>query len=314
MEPSAPKPTAKPAAQLSGKGAPGAAAQLEAQRGAIHKTLWVRRSNHMPMLYWWSLPLSLQAFAKIFAQDLDATRALVRPVSALRHCATEVGARPLEADTAIVPHVHRLLEACHDRRAQDCTIAIFPPSRTEADLERDAPRVGRDLERLGFTMAIAPHGDGGTRHRFCFRVPGKVLEAVEALALARRFGGNLGQVEMAFLQGLGLRPNQAMRLTLALERGEASVWGVDRAGCRRIHYLESGKGYTGTYEELGLREAVGERVRERWRRFPIGVVMFAGLPFFVAAFWVQNVLRRKPRSHSEPAGGARPGASSARRK
>jgi hypothetical protein len=205
----------------------------------------------------------------------------------------DLGARELATGVALVPDVGALLEACHDRRAQDCTIVIFPASRKEAELERDVPRLARDLERLGFTMAIVPQGDGGTRHRFCFRVPGIVLEAVEALALGRRFGGNLGQVEMALLQGLGLRPNQIMRLTLAMEDGEASLWGVDRAGRRRIHYLESGKGYTGTYEELSLREAVGERVREGWRRFPIGVVMFAGLPFFIGAFWAQNVLSRR---------------------
>jgi hypothetical protein len=268
-----------------------AAARVES--AGIQKTIWVRRSDRMPMLYWWSLPLSLQALGRTFAETVETARALVRPATALGACALELGAREMTRDVALVSDVGSLLEAHHEGRVRNCTIALFPPSRTEAELERDAPRFERDLERLAFTIAIASGGDGGTRHRFCFRIPGKVLEAIEALALGRRFGGNLGQVEMAFLQGLNLRPNQVMRLTLALHDGEVSLWGVDRAGRRRIYYLESGKGYTGTYEELGLREAVGERMREVWRRFPIGVVMFAGLPFFIGAFWAQNALSRR---------------------
>ncbi len=260
----------------------------------------MRRSDQTPTLYWWTLPLSPGRLATVFAATLSTSRALVHPSAALDRCAGGLESRSLGHSVARVDDVAGLLRAMDEERVSACTIAIFPSSRSDTELERAAPVVAQGLEQLGFTMAIVPGGEAGARFRCAFRVPGQVLEAVEALALERRFGGNLGQVEMAFLQGLGLRPNQAARLRLVLAGGGASLVGVDRAGSRRVHYLESGKGYTGTYEEMSLREAVGERVRESWRRFPISVVMFAGLPFFIGAFWTRNVLGRRGASPAKP--------------
>jgi hypothetical protein len=131
-------------------------------------------------------------------------------------------------------------------------------------------------------------------------VPGKVIQALEHLALGRGFGGNAGQVEMALLQSLGLRPNHAAPLRLVMQGGAAELVGIDASGRRRVTYLESGKGYTGVYQELSLRAAIGERVRESWRRFPIGVVMFVGLPFFIATFWIANLARRGAASRFAP--------------
>ncbi|MFQ5599237.1 MAG: hypothetical protein ACE5G2_01645 [Candidatus Krumholzibacteriia bacterium] len=270
------------------------------QRGTIRKTLWVRRSDRTPMLYWWSLPLSLRTFASLYEESLRTSRALVRPAVAVAGCAPEIGARPVEGNAMLVSDVTALLEARDDGRAGACSIIIFPATHPEEALERSAHQLQEGLERLGFTMAIVPEDDGRIRHQFCFRVPGKVLEAIEHLAHGRRFGGNLGRVEMALLQGLLLRPKQVARLRLVMENGGASLVGIDRAGRRRIHYLESGKGYTGTYEEMTLREAVGARARESWRRFPIGVVMFAGLPFFIGAFWAKNILSRRGDEASRP--------------
>ena len=261
--------------------------------GSIQKALWVRRSDRSPILYWWSLPLSLRAFAALYGEALGTARALVTPSSALRGCAQEVGARPLAPDVTCVSDVRALLEACDGGRAGACTIAIFPATRSDADLERAAPEMRDDLEKLGFTLAIAPRGEGGMKYRFCFRVPGKVLEGLESLALDRRFDGNLGQVEMALLQGLALRPNQRMRLSLVMANGQASLQGVARGGRRRIYYLESGKGFVGQFEEMTLREAVAERLRSGWRRFPFSVVMFLGLPFFIGVFWLQSLFAHR---------------------
>lgn len=272
------------------------AATVERPKGTIEKSLWVRRSDRTPTLYWWSMPLSPGGFAQVFAESLASATALVHPMTAFDRGATELQARPQVGAVARVDDVAGLLAALEHGRVADCTVAIFPSSSRTAELEAAARVLPEDLERLGFTMALVPGGEAGGRFRFCFRVPGKVLEAVEALALGRRFGGNLGQVEMALLQGLGLRPNQVARLRLVLEGGRATLLGSDRAGRRRVHFLESGKGYTGTYEEMTLREAVGERVRESWRRFPISVIMFAGLPFFIAAFWARHALTRRDKS------------------
>ncbi len=262
---------------------------------SIRKTLWVRRSDATPTLYWWSLPLSLGAYAVAFADDLATTRALVYPHRALAERAAAFGAVPLTPGVALVPAVRELLRARDAAEVGPCSIHIFPPGRSEDELQRLARELPSGLERQGFTLAIVPRGDGGMPYRFAFRVPGKVILALETLALERRFGGNQGQVEMALLQGLNLRPAQCARLALVLENGGATLQGVDRAGQRRLRYLESGKGYTGTYEEMTLRAAVGERWREAWRRFPIGVVMFIGLPFFIAAFWAQHALTRRSR-------------------
>jgi hypothetical protein len=91
-----------------------------------------------------------------------------------------------------------------------------------------------------------------------------------------------------------------MGLRLVMQDGKAQLLGIDASGRRRVQYLESGKGYTGLYEELSMRDAVRERVREGWRRFPIGVVMFAGLPFFIAAFWIGSFLRRGVEPPAKP--------------
>lgn len=274
------------------------AARLDSPQAKIRKVFWVRRSNRMPTLYWWSLPLSLGAFAELFADEISSSKALVFPAEALSSCREALRPQEMSRQVALVEDVLALLRARDEGRVGLCGIALFPASRTRHDLERAAAALPDGLERQGFTFAILPAGDGGMRHRFAFRVPGQVLQALETLALERRFGGNLGQVEMAFLQGLALQPNHCARLALVLENGGASVQGVDRAGRRRVYYLESQKGYTGTWEDLTLRDAVGERLRESWRRFPVGVVMFAGLPFFIGAFWARHALSRGRRSRS----------------
>ena len=90
---------------------------------------------------------------------------------------------------------------------------------SEAELAARLPRFRADLEHLPFTIAFAPAGDGRARHDFCFRVPGKVIAALEELALGRSFGGNPGQVEMALLQGLALRAGGTASLRLVMQQG-----------------------------------------------------------------------------------------------
>lgn len=260
--------------------------------GVLQKFVSVRRSDAVPTLYWWSLPVGPRAIATLYADALEHARAVVSPAAALRGLEDELGATPWPGDTACVSEALALLAARDAGRVGPCTIAFFPPTVRDDELERRVARLQSELERLPFTIAMVPEGDGRARHRYCFRVPGKVIQALEHLALGRGFGGNSGQVEMALLQGLGLRPSHAAALRLVMRGGTAALVGIDGAGRRRVTYLESGKGYTGVYEELSMRDAIGERVRESWRRFPIGVVMFVGLPFFIAAFWIGNLVQR----------------------
>lgn len=270
------------------------------QPTALCKFVSVRRSNRVPTLYWWSLPLSPREVAQRFAAALVGARAVVHPAAALGGGSAGLGARDWPGGTALVTDVPALLEARHEGRVGACDIAVFPPSARLDDLEKRAARFHAELERLPFTIALRPEGDGRARSLFCFRVPGKVVEALEHLALGRGFGGNPGQVEMALLQGLALRPNHVAHLRLEMRDGGATLCGPGAGGRQRVQYLEAGKGYTGVYEELSLRDAVGERWREAWRRFPIGVVMFVGLPFFIAAFWARALVTRP--------GGSKPAA------
>jgi hypothetical protein len=263
---------------------------MTTDRPGLQKFVAVRRSNALPTLYWWSLPLAPREVSRLFADSLVGARAVVHPAAALAGT-PEIAAIRWPGGTARVEDVTALLEARTEGRVPPCTIAIFPPTARDADLEPRMTSFRAELERLPYTIALVPEGDGRARHRFSFRVPGKVIRALEHLALGRGFGGNPGQVEMALLQGLGLRPNHEAPLRLVLQDGGVELVGVDSSGRRRIQYLDGGKGYTGLYEELSLGDAVRERAREAWRRFPVGVVMFIGLPFFIAAFWLANLVR-----------------------
>jgi hypothetical protein len=256
----------------------------------LTKSLKVRRSNDVPTLYWWTLPAPLRWLASLDPGALAGARALVFPAAALG--TAREGVRLVGAGVALVTDVAALLAARDDGAVAPCTIAIFPPTTTDADLERRAHEMSRGLERLPFTIALQPDGDGRARHHFCLRVPGKVLGVVEELALGRGFGGNAGQVEMALLTGLRLRPGRSIALELVMQDGRASLQATDPSGRRRITFLESGKGYTGVYENLAMADAVRLRAREAWRRFPVGVVMFVGLPLFIATFWMARLLGR----------------------
>lgn len=256
--------------------------------GTLQKFLAVRRSDRTPTLYWWSLPLSPRDVAALYADQLAGALAVVQPANALQGA---VPATPWPGGTAWVEDVGALLEARHEGRVGPCTIAVFPPTVRREDLEKRVQRFDAELERLGFTLAMIPEGDGRARHRFCFRVPGKVIRALEHLALGRGFGGDPGQVEMALLQGLGLRPKHRAALRLVMQDGAAAL--VREAGRRRIRYLESGRGYVGRSESVPLGSVLRRRWREGWRRFPVGVVMFAGLPFFIGAFWLRHLLSRR---------------------
>lgn len=261
------------------------------------KAIRVRRSDRTPTLYWWSLPLPLRDFQRLYAPVLAGARALVHPVTALAQ--TQHLVVGTNGAVAFVDDVTGLLLARHEGLVRACCMAFFPPSRTTADLERFAVRMGSELELTGFTMALRAESDAPSRHEFCFRVPGKILEALQLLAAGRPLGENLGQVEMALLQGLALRPKQDRQLELVSLSGAAELVGL-QDGWRRVQYLHSARGYTGVYEDLGFGQAIRGRVREAWRRFPIGVVMFAGLPFFIGAVWAKNAVSRKtPRKKRE---------------
>ena len=196
----------------------------------LEKYVAVRRSEREPTLYWWSLPLALPRLAALEAEALHAARLVVHPAAALGTHAALLGARATPGDTAAVRDVQRLLALRAEGAVGPLTAALFPASVSDAEL---APRLGRflaELERLPFTIAFAPVGDGRARHEFCFRVPGRAIAALEDLALGRRFGGAPGQVEMALLHGLALPPGRSTPLRLVLQEGSARL--VARRGRR----------------------------------------------------------------------------------
>ncbi len=256
------------------------------------KFIRVRRSNRVPTAYWWSLPLGLPRFGALYAEALAGARMLVRPASALGDHARELGAEPSAGGAASLHDVPRFLALRGEGRVGPCTAALFPATVSEAEIAARSFDRRTELERLPFTIAIVPCGDGRARHEYCFRVPGKVIAALEDLALGRRFGGDPGRLEMAMLHGLGLRPGQSAELRLEMESGGACLVRIEAGGRRRLTLLQSGKGYTGTRESLSLGAALRERWRESWRRFPVGVVMFVGLPLFIATFWIAGLFRR----------------------
>ncbi len=275
--------------------------------GVLTKFIAVERSHRVPTLYWWTLPLRLRVLAALNAAALTGARALVYPGTAIGAATAEVGADGAPNGTALVANVGALLEARDAGRIAPCTIAIFPPAVRRPDLDALAAHLPSGLEHLPFTIALRADGDGRARHHFCFRVPGQVIAALEHLALDRSFGGNPGQVEMALLQGLRLRPKQRAGLRLVMHAGEAALVGHAGGGRNRITYLESGKGYTGIYEPVRLADALAERSREAWRRFPVGIMLFIGLPFFIATFWIANLMGRsgaQATAAPPPAGGS----------
>ncbi len=232
----------------------------------LTKFVAVQRSNRVPTLYWWSLPLRLRDVATLYADELRGARAVVHPASALGTEFVKLGAIAWPGDTARVSDARALLAARDDGRVGPCTIAVFPLIVRDDELEPRMTRFHADLEQLGFTVAMIPDGDGLARHRFCFRVPGKAIVALEHLAHGRSFGNNPGQVETALLSGLQLRPKHVAHLHLVLRDG-----GV----------------------QLVRDGGAVARARETWRRFPFGVLMFIGLPFFIVMFWIRSLVTRR---------------------
>ena len=259
----------------------------------LTKFISVQRSDRSPTLHWWSLPLPLRALATFAPEQLAGATAMVHPAAALANEGEKLGTTLLQGGRiALVSDIAALLAARDEGRIAACTIAVFPPASAASDVESRAAAIATDLERLPFTIAIRPDGRDAARHRFCFRVPGKVVAAIERLAHGRGFGGNAGQVEMALLQGLALRPKHSAHLQLVLHDGGARLVGIHAGGRRRVTLLESGKGYVGVSSELALADAMRQRVREAVRRFPVGILMFAGLPFFILSFWIATAVRR----------------------
>ena len=251
----------------------------------LTKFVAVRRSPVVPALHWWTLPLPVQRLAGLYADLIAGAGALVSPGQAVG-AGAQVAARLLPGDVALVADGAALLTARDQGRVAPCTIAFFPPGMSDADLETHAAAMRDALETLPFTIALQPEGDGRARHHYCFRVPGKVVLALEHLALERGFGSHPEQVEKALVQGLQLRPGQRLELQLVLRDGKASLGGASSTGRQSVKYLESGKGYTGSSAALPFGTALRDHTREAWRRFPVGVVMLAGLPVFIAAFWI----------------------------
>lgn len=240
------------------------------------KFIAVQRSDRAPTLHWWSLPMPLAALATIAPDQLAGAYAVVHS----------------HAGVAVVEDLAALFAACDNGRMTECTIAVFPAAITQAQLRPRLANFVADLEHLPFTIAIRPDGGGRGRSRFCFRVPGKVIAAIEHIALGRGFGGNQGQVEMAFLQGLALRPKQRADLRLVLHEGGAKVEQDFARGHRQVIWLASGRGFVCERTEIAWPDVIRSRFREDARRFPVGRVMFVGLPFFIATFWIATLLRR----------------------
>lgn len=266
---------------------------VPAQPVALDKHVGVCRSSSVPALYWWNLPLAMPRLLTLAAEALPGGRLVIHPAPALGAHAAAIGARGWPGETAVVRDVQRFLALCADGDIPPVTAAFFSAAAGEVELARYCSRIPAELEQLPFTVALRPDGDGRARYEGCFRAPGRALAALEEVALGRRFGADPAQQEAELLAALALQPGRAASLRLVLQQGGVRLLREQAGGLRQWILLESGSGEAAIRREPSLAEAVRRRVRESWRRFPVGVVMFAGLPFFIAAFWLASLTRRR---------------------
>jgi len=276
--------------------------------GRVHKSLSVRRDG-VAGLVWWSLPLSLRQFCRCFAAELRTAEALVEPTHAVDVVdatllrvgsdeedvpfldgsvdergvvATRVSAptRPMRAQvpssTLVFADARGLLELADQGRVGPCRITLRQPDGDDV-LSLEIPAQAHD------------------RVQFCFLRPGDALRAVESLALGRRFGTDAEALERVLLDTVMPADGTAHRLHLVLEAGTARLESRSTDERTRTIHLHSEGGESGECETRDRWQVLQERWSEQRRRFPVNVILFAGLPLFIGFFRLSGVLLRRLR-------------------
>lgn len=277
----------------------------------LQKSLSVRRSDEDPARLWWSLPLSLRQFRRCFAAELQHADALVRPPAAvdsvdavILSVAQDEGAQPAASRTAdsssggatsvqlaperlhrrVVPEgtlcfrdVPALLELVDQGRVAPCRIRVHPDGAAEARFHIDIPEAD------------------SARAQFLFEQPGDAVRALESLALGRRFGNAAANLETSLCRCLESAPEGELALRLVLEHGAARLESTSSDGRRRTCHLHSVEGRSGEVDVRSRWDVWRETSREWRRRFPVNVILFAGLPLFIAFFRVGGAIVRRLR-------------------
>jgi hypothetical protein len=276
----------------------------------LQKSLSVRRSDEDPRHLWWSLPLSLRQFRSCFASDLRHADALVRPpnaVDAVDAVILTVGQQEEPEATATHPtvspsatagvsvapqrlqqravpvgamhfrDVSALLDLADRGRVAPCRISIHPGGAAEALFHIDIPQ----------------HHTARLQYRF--ERPGDAVRVLEVLCLGRRFGPDARATEAALLQHEDFQGSDELALQLVLESGTARLESTRHAGRCRTCYLDGNKGYSGAVERRSRWNALWGSWNESRRRFPVNVILFAGLPLFIGFFRASGAVWRRLR-------------------
>ena len=273
-------------------------AQQAAVRLQKHLSVW--RCGSEPDLHWWSLPFSLKQFARVFAADLRGAQASVVPADALDavdaallavsdelpepsggavgvQVAPELRqATPGKADTLRLGDVSALLGLADGGRVSPCRITI-------------EQQIGTTLCTIQVPELLAE------QPQYRFHRSGDALRVIETLTLGRRFGADPVRTEQDLLRHGDFSNGTKRSLHLVLEKGEARLEAVQDGGRRHTCYLESGRGYRGSSEIRSRWQVWRESWKEERRRFPVKVVLFAGLPVFIGIFRAGAALLRRGR-------------------
>ena len=267
----------------------------------LQKTLSVRRSTTDVERHWWSLPFSLKQFSQVFHADLRAAEAIISPGNALD--AVDAALLALAEDqpdssggVAVEVQVSVGLMQSKQRSPSVLRLADVAALLDLADSGRVAPcRI--TIERQGgsplFTIQVPErHAE---QLQYCFHRRGDAVRALASLTLGRGLGTDPVGAESDLLRHEDFADAARHSLQLVLEKGGARLEGLEDGGRRRVCYLESGRGYQGSSEVRSRWQVWRESWREDCRRFPVKVILFAGLPVFIGMFRAAGALLRRIR-------------------
>jgi hypothetical protein len=268
----------------------------------LQKTLSVRRCQEAASLLWWSQPLSLTQFSQVFRNDLRGAEATVLPAdaldavdAALLAVGDDLVSEPSGSGAVGVQVATNLLQRRHDAPAT-LRLTNIAALMSRADAGRLAPcqvTIEPQPGRPFCTMQIPQHN--AAQVQFRFHRHGDAVRALASLTLGRGFGGDPVAAEQALLQHKDFANGTSRELQLILENGAARLEAFEDGGRRRVCYLQSGRGYCGDSERRSRWQVWRAAWNEERRRFPVKVVLFAGLPVFIAIFRAGGALLRRVR-------------------
>ena len=267
----------------------------------LQKKLTVRRCAEDPRLHWWSLPLSLRQFSQVFRADFRGAEAKVLPANALDAvdaALLAVGDEPPEPSGGVAVGVQVAAGLMHAKHRSPNTLRLGDVAALLdlADSGQVAPCLITIEKQPGVSLFDLQVPElHSAQLQFRFHRQGDAVRALESLTLGRGFGADPVGAERALLSHADFTSGSQHNLRLVLENGEARLDSIGDGGRLRVCYLESGRGYSGSSESRSRWQAWRESWKEERRRFPVKVVLFAGLPVFIGIFRAGGALLRRSR-------------------